>query len=71
MHLNIRGLRSKMEELQLGLKKRNIYICSLNETFVKPKIKVDIPGYHLLRKDRLYIFSRRKLEGNWKERLYT
>ena len=52
MHLNIKGLRSKMEELQVTLKERNIDICSVNETFLKPKIKVDIPGYHLIRKDR-------------------
>ena len=52
MHLNVRGLRSKMEELQVTLKERNIDICSLNETFLKPKIKVDIQRYHLIRKDR-------------------
>ena len=52
MHLNIKGLRSKMEELQVTLKERNIDICSFNKTFLKPKIKVDIPGYHLIRKDR-------------------
>ena len=44
MHLNMRGLRSKMEELQITLKERNIDICSLNETFLTPKIKLDIPG---------------------------
>ena len=52
MHLNIRGLHSKMEELQVILKERNIDICSLNEIFLKSKIKVDIPGHHLIRKDR-------------------
>ena len=41
-----------MEELQVTLKERNIDICSLNETFLKPKRKVDIPEYHLIRKDR-------------------
>ena len=49
---NIRGLCSKMEELQLTIKERNIDIYSLNETFLKSKIEVDIPGYHLVRKDR-------------------
>ena len=48
MHLNIRGLRSKMEELQLILKDRIIDMCSLNETSLNPRIKVDIPGYHLV-----------------------
>lgn len=52
MHLNIRGFCSKMEELQLRLKEGTIDICSLNETLLKSKIKVDIPGYHLIRKDR-------------------
>ena len=52
MHLNMRGLHSKMEELQITLKERNIDICSLNEAFLTPKIKLDIPGYHLIRKDR-------------------
>ena len=51
MHLTIRGLRSKIEELQFTLKERNIDICSLNETFLKSKIKVNIPGYHIVRKD--------------------
>ena len=41
-----------MQELQVTLKERNIDICSLNETFLNSKIKVDIPGYHLIRKDR-------------------
>ena len=41
----------KMEELQLTPKERNVDICSLNETFIKPKIKADIPGYDLVRKD--------------------
>ena len=52
MHLKIRGLRSKIEESQITLKERNIDICSLNETFLKSKIKVDIPGCHLIRKYR-------------------
>ena len=52
MHLKIRGLHSKIEELQITLKERNVDICSLNETFLKSKKKVDIPGYHLVRKDR-------------------
>ena len=41
-----------MEKLQLTLKEKNLDICSLNETFIKPKIKFYIPGYHLVRKDR-------------------
>ena len=52
MHLKVRGLHSKIEELQITLKERNVDICSLNETFLKSKKKVDIPGYHLVRKDR-------------------
>ena len=41
-----------MEELQLILKDRIIDMCSLNETSLNPRIKVDIPGYHLVWKNR-------------------
>ena len=47
MHLNIRGLRSKIEELQLILKERIIDMYSVNKISLNPKIKVDIPEYHL------------------------
>ena len=52
MHLNVRGFLLKTEELKVTLKERNIEMCSLNETFLDSKTKVDILGYHITRNDR-------------------
>ena len=52
MHINIRGLRHNMEELIFTLDKKKIDITSINKTFLKPKHKITIPGYNIIRKDR-------------------
>ena len=54
MHLNIRGIRSKLNELKLFIKAEKPDFISLNETFLKPSFKVKIDGYNIIRKDRVY-----------------
>ena len=51
MHINIRGLRRNLEELIFTLEEKKIDISSINETFLKAKHKVIIPGYKIIRKD--------------------
>ena len=52
MHLNIRGIRSKYEELLSFLDDYKPEIISFNETCLNPTIKFNIPGYNLIRSDR-------------------
>ena len=52
LHINIRDLRRNMEELVFKLDEKKINISSINETFLKPKHKITIPGYKIIRKDR-------------------
>ena len=52
MHINIRGLRRNIEELIFTLEEKKIDVASINETFLKLKHKVTIPGYKIVRKDR-------------------
>ena len=55
-HLNIRGIVNKMDELKLHISQLNIKILHLSETFLSPATDskvLNIPGYNLLRKDRV------------------
>ena len=52
MHVNIRGLRRNIEELIFTLEEKKVDIASINETFLRPKHKITIPGYKIIRKDR-------------------
>ena len=49
---DVKGLRRNMEELIFTLDEKKIDIVSINETFLKPKHKITIPGYKIIRKDR-------------------
>ena len=50
---NCQGLRPKRKELQNYLLGNQIDILALNETFLQPKIKFDLPGYDKYKNDRL------------------
>ena len=52
MHVNIRGLKRNIEELVFTLEEKKIDIASISETFLRPKHKITIPGYKIIRKDR-------------------
>ena len=52
MHVNIRGLKRNIEELVFTLEEKKIDIVSINKTFLRPKHKITIPGYKIIRKDR-------------------
>ena len=52
-HINIRSRRNKEVEISLFLKENDIYILSLNETWLKSNFKLDIPNYTIARRDRL------------------
>ena len=52
MHINIRGLRRNIKELIFTLEVKKIDIESINETFLRSKHKITIPGYKIIRKDR-------------------
>ena len=45
--------RPKRKELQNYLLENQIDILALNETFLKPKFKLHLPGYHIYKNDRL------------------
>ena len=51
MHVNYRGLTRNIEELTFTLEEKKIDIASTNETFLRPKHKITIPGYKIIRKD--------------------
>ena len=51
-HINIRGLRPKLMELSEFIQECQIDIISVNETFLKPSMNIDIPGFDIFRKDR-------------------
>ena len=51
MHINIRGLRRKFEELIFALNVKKIDVVSINETILRPKHKVTIPEYKPIKKD--------------------
>ena len=51
MHVNIRGLRRNIKELIFTLDEKEVDIASVNETFLRPKHKITIPGYKIIRKD--------------------
>ena len=50
---NCQGLRQKQKELQSYLLENQIDILALNETFLKPKFKFNLPAYYIYRNDRL------------------
>ena len=50
---NCQGLRPKRKELQNYLLENQTDILALNETFLKPKFKFHLPGYHIYKNDRL------------------
>ena len=50
---NCQSLRKKREELQNYLPENQIDILALNETFLAPKFKFDLPGYDIFKNDRL------------------
>ena len=51
MHINIRGLRRNLEEFVSTLNENKIDIASINKTFLRPKHKIKIPEYKIIRKD--------------------
>ena len=52
MHASLRGLRQNMEELVFTVIEKKIDIASINKNFLRPKHKITIPGYKVIRKDR-------------------
>ncbi len=53
-HHNIRGVRTKITELMEHINSEKPDIISLNETFLKPKMKTPVvPGYTWTRNDRI------------------
>ena len=58
-HINVRSWKNKEVEISLFLKENVIDILSLNETWLKSNIKLDIPNYTIVRRNRL----RRQGEG--------
>lgn len=51
MHKNIRSLRRDFEELILPLIEKDIDIAIINEIFFRPKKKITIPVYPIIRND--------------------
>ena len=52
MHFNIHSIKHRKDELGHFLAINQIDIVSLNETWLKPKDKLSIPKYKIIRKDR-------------------
>ncbi len=52
LHINIRGISGKKEELIQQLNEKNISAASINETFLTNKSRINIPGYNIIRKER-------------------
>ena len=55
IHLNIRSLLPKLDELKFYLKNNKIQVLSLNETWLNSTVdnnEVEIPGFVLFRRDR-------------------
>ena len=56
-HLNVRGLRSSLDELRLLLKNQTIDVFSISESWLNINVcdeELKIEGYNLIRKDRSY-----------------
>jgi hypothetical protein len=54
-HLNVRGLRSSMDELKVFMSNQSMDVLTVSETWLNSTIidsEVELPGYYLLRKDR-------------------
>ena len=58
--MNIAGLSKHKEELAIFISKQLFDIFCLSETRLDCSIQVEIPGYNLVRKDRI------KLESQWR-----
>ena len=61
-HLNVRGLRSCLDELRLLLKNQTIDVFSISESWLNINIcdeELQIEGYNLIRKDRSYANDQR------------
>ena len=55
IHLNVRSLIPKLDEIKLLLLKRNITVLALSETWLNDSVsdsEIDIHGYVVVRKDR-------------------
>ena len=52
-HFNAQSLETKLDELKHFLVEMKIQICAVNETWLKPKKSFKIPGYEVIRRDRL------------------
>ena len=50
MHINIRGLRRNSEEFVFTLNENKIDIASINKAFLRPRYKIKIPEYKIIRK---------------------
>lgn len=53
VQFNINGFMAHVRELKHFISVRDIDICLIQETFLKPKKQFSLPGYVVLRKDRL------------------
>ena len=56
MITNVRSLTTKIDEVQEFLNRNDISIAFITETWLRPAIVdsvIDIPGYTVLRKDRI------------------
>ena len=60
MHINIGDLKRNMEELIFTLDEKKNDIASINETFLRLKHKITIPGYKIIKKTVLLVW-----EGVW------
>ena len=49
---NIRGLKSKLYEIYLVIKRHHPDILAIQETYISSKDKLNIPGYKIFRNDR-------------------
>ena len=57
VHNNVQGLRGSHESLKLSLMDSQLDIFGMSETNLNSNVSdadVDVPGYHLERKDRTY-----------------
>ena len=55
VNIYLRGLRRNIEELIFTLEKKKIDIAFINEKLLRPKHKITIPGYKIIRKTVLQV----------------
>ena len=53
-HHNIRGIRSKLDQLNMFLKEEKPDVFCFNETYLKPSFKLQLENYDIIRKDRVW-----------------